>query len=107
MQSAVGCGHLTAGNVGADGGGRALFADSPPADALFTWLRAFITHVATKRDLPLAIPDDTTRQRSALYQQWHATMRARPSRWRLHIRSFCSLRHRSWVRGDRRMAVRG
>ena len=59
--------------------GRSLLADSPPADALFTWLRAFITHVATKRDLPLAIPDDTTGQRSALYQQWHNTMHATAS----------------------------
>ena len=46
--------------------GRSLLSDSPPADALFTWLRAFISHVATKRDLPLAIPDDTAGQRSAL-----------------------------------------
>jgi AcrR family transcriptional regulator len=56
--------------------GRSLPADSPPADALFRWLRAFITHVATKRELPLAIPDDTAGQRSALYRQWHDTMRA-------------------------------
>jgi AcrR family transcriptional regulator len=56
--------------------GRSLRDDSPPAEALFRWLRAFITHVATKRELPLAIPDDTTGQRSALYRQWHDTMRA-------------------------------
>jgi hypothetical protein len=43
------------------------------------WLRAFITHVATKRDLPLAIPDDTSGQRSALYRQWHDTMRTTAS----------------------------
>ena len=59
--------------------GRSLPGTLPPADALFTWLRAFITHVATKRDLPLAIPDDTTGQRTALYQQWHDTMRATAS----------------------------
>jgi AcrR family transcriptional regulator len=59
--------------------GRSLPASSAPADALFTWLRAFIAHVATKRDLPLAIPDDTTGQRSALYRQWHDTMRATAS----------------------------
>ena len=46
--------------------GQSLLTGSPPADALFTWLHAFITHVAAKRDLPLAIPDDTTGQRSAL-----------------------------------------
>ena len=38
--------------------GRSLAADPSPGDALFRWLRAFITHVATKRELPLAIPDD-------------------------------------------------
>ncbi len=53
--------------------------DWSPADALFRWLRAFITHVATKRELPLAIPDDTVGQRSALYRQWHDTMRATAS----------------------------
>jgi AcrR family transcriptional regulator len=55
--------------------GRALLTAPDPADALFSWLRAFITHVTTKRELPLAIPDDTTGQRSALYRQWHDTMR--------------------------------
>jgi AcrR family transcriptional regulator len=59
--------------------GHSLLADSSPADALFRWLRAFITHVATKRELPLAIPDDTAGQRSALYRQWHDTMRATAS----------------------------
>jgi len=59
--------------------GQSLLAGSSPADALFSWLRAFITHVATKRELPLAIPDDTAGQRSALYQQWHTTMRATAS----------------------------
>ena len=59
--------------------GRSLLAAREPADALFTWMRAFITHVTTKRDLPLAIPDDTTGQRTALYRQWHDTMRATAS----------------------------
>ncbi|WP_019932460.1 TetR/AcrR family transcriptional regulator [Nocardia sp. BMG111209] len=49
--------------------------ESPPAEALFTWLHAFVTHVATKRELPLAIPEDTDGQRTTLYQQWHDTMR--------------------------------
>ncbi|MGH3295986.1 MAG: TetR/AcrR family transcriptional regulator, partial [Trebonia sp.] len=44
--------------------GSALLADSSPAEALFRWLREFITHVATKRELPLAIPDDTAGQRT-------------------------------------------
>ncbi len=59
--------------------GRSLAADSTPGDALFGWLRAFLSHVATKRELPLAIPDDTTGQRSELYQRWHDTMRATAS----------------------------
>ncbi|MCX4098877.1 TetR/AcrR family transcriptional regulator [Nocardia sp. alder85J] len=52
-----------------------LHSDTPPADALFRWLRAFVTHVATKRELPLAIPDDTGGERNALYHRWHDTMR--------------------------------
>jgi AcrR family transcriptional regulator len=59
--------------------GRSLLNDPSPADALFTWLRAFITHVSTKRELPLAIADDPAGQRSALYQHWHDTMRGTAS----------------------------
>jgi AcrR family transcriptional regulator len=59
--------------------GRSLLTARESADALFTWIRAFITHVATKGDLPLAIPDDTAGQRSALYRQWHDTMRTTAS----------------------------
>ena len=54
--------------------GRTLLDDPSPADALFTWLRAFIAHVSTKSQLPLAIPDDDAGQRSALYREWHETM---------------------------------
>jgi len=54
--------------------GRTLLADRSPADALFAWLRAFIAHVSTKGELPLAISDDEAGQRSALYREWHATM---------------------------------
>ena len=32
-----------------------------------------------QRELPLAIPDDSAGQRSALYRQWHDTMRATAS----------------------------
>src|SRR5690242_8753984 len=35
--------------------GQALLEKEQPGDALFTWLRSFIAHVATKRDLALAI----------------------------------------------------
>jgi AcrR family transcriptional regulator len=46
--------------------------ERPPGDALFTWLRAFVTHVATKRELPLALTDEGGR--SALFEQWHGSM---------------------------------
>jgi AcrR family transcriptional regulator len=59
--------------------GRSLATDQSPGDALFRWLRAFTAHVATKRELPLAIPDDDAGQRSELYRQWHDTMRATAS----------------------------
>ena len=59
--------------------GRSLATDRSPGDALFRWLRAFTEHVATKRELPLAIPDDDAGQRSALYRQWHETMRTAAS----------------------------
>ncbi|MBF6175355.1 TetR/AcrR family transcriptional regulator [Nocardia blacklockiae] len=54
---------------------RTLLDDPEPAAALFTWLRAFATHVSTKAELPLALPDYPTGQRSALYREWHETMR--------------------------------
>ncbi|WP_216898119.1 TetR/AcrR family transcriptional regulator [Nocardia alni] len=54
--------------------GRSLLEDPSPADALFTWLHAFITHINTKRELPLAISDDDAGQRSELYRQWHDTL---------------------------------
>jgi AcrR family transcriptional regulator len=51
-----------------------LLAAEPPGDALFSWLRAFIAHVADKRELALAIPGDASR--SALFDGWHAVMHA-------------------------------
>lgn len=54
--------------------GRTLLDDDSPVDALFVWLRAFIIHVSTKSDLPLAISADAAGQRSALYEEWHETM---------------------------------
>jgi AcrR family transcriptional regulator len=50
--------------------GEALLQDQSPDDALFAWLRAFIAHVAAKRELALAIPDDQGGQRSALFNRW-------------------------------------
>ncbi|GAA5200203.1 TetR/AcrR family transcriptional regulator [Rugosimonospora acidiphila] len=60
--------------------GEALLAHEAPGEALLTWLRAFIAHVATKRELAQAIPNDRGGQRSALFDGWHDAMRATASR---------------------------
>lgn len=46
----------------------ALLAPASTVD-LFTWLDAFVVHVATKRALALAINDGE--QRGSLFAQWH------------------------------------
>lgn len=58
----------------------ALLEDESPGDALFSWLRAFIAHVATKRVLALAIPNDQGGQRSALFDRWHNAMHSTASK---------------------------
>lgn len=58
--------------------GEALLRHRQPVDALFDWLRTYVAHVATKRDLALAIPVDG--RRSALFDDWHAAMRATAAR---------------------------
>jgi len=60
--------------------GEAMLADQSPGDALFGWLRAFIAHVAARRELVLAIPDDEGGQRSALFDRWHNAMHSTTSR---------------------------
>jgi AcrR family transcriptional regulator len=60
--------------------GEGLLEDQSPGDALFAWLRAFVTHVAAKRELALAIPDDQGGQRSALFDRWHKAMHLTASR---------------------------
>ncbi|XVQ11013.1 TetR/AcrR family transcriptional regulator [Spirillospora sp. CA-255316] len=56
--------------------GRDLLDADSPWDALFTWLRDFIEHVAGKRELILAIPEDRDGERSALFERWHDAMHA-------------------------------
>jgi AcrR family transcriptional regulator len=56
--------------------GEALRAARPPDDALFAWLEAFAAHVATKRELALALADDRAGRRSELFDRWHEAMRA-------------------------------
>lgn len=52
---------------------RLLHADDP-GRALAEWLRAFVRHVADKRDLALALPDEPTGHRGTLFARWHDTM---------------------------------
>ena len=60
--------------------GEALLEDRSPEDALFAWLRAFVSHVTAKRDLALAIPSDQGGERSALFDGWHRAMHSTASR---------------------------
>ncbi|WP_326630203.1 TetR/AcrR family transcriptional regulator [Nonomuraea fuscirosea] len=46
-----------------------LRAAGSPGEALHAWLRLFMDHLTTKRDLALAATDDT-----ALHAAWHRTM---------------------------------
>jgi AcrR family transcriptional regulator len=54
---------------------RLLQADDPDR-ALAEWLRAFVRHVADKRELALALPDEPTGHRGALFAAWHDSMNA-------------------------------
>jgi AcrR family transcriptional regulator len=57
----------------------ALLTADAPGDALFEWLHAFIAHVATKRELALALTDDAGGRRSALFDRWHEAMNSAAS----------------------------
>lgn len=59
------------GTLCADGTER--LADDSPGDALFEWLRAFITHVASKRFLATALTGERS-ERDALVDRWHHAM---------------------------------
>jgi AcrR family transcriptional regulator len=54
---------------------RRLMDRTDPAQAFGEWLRAFVHHVATKRDLALAIPDGPDVDRGSRFNEWHDTMR--------------------------------
>jgi AcrR family transcriptional regulator len=54
--------------------GERLLDRPDPAQALADWLREFVRHVATKRELALALPDEPSGERGALFARWHATM---------------------------------
>jgi AcrR family transcriptional regulator len=59
--------------------GEVRLSDESPDDALFDWLRVFVTHVATKRELALGITDGRGVRRSALFDRWHESMRSTAS----------------------------
>ncbi|MDG4824856.1 helix-turn-helix domain containing protein [Asanoa sp. WMMD1127] len=52
--------------------GNRLLAEPSPIKALFSWLDAFVTHVATKRPLALAATDIPDGRRTPMFEQWHA-----------------------------------
>jgi AcrR family transcriptional regulator len=54
--------------------GESLLGEKSSVDALFTWLRLFIAHVAGKRELALAVADDRGAQQSGLFAGWHEAM---------------------------------
>lgn len=56
--------------------GERLLNEEVPNDALFDWMRVFIVHITTKRELALAISDDQSGERSALFTAWHEAMRS-------------------------------
>jgi AcrR family transcriptional regulator len=43
---------------------------------LFAWLDRFVVHVASKRALALAATEGPAERRTALFDRWHASMRA-------------------------------
>jgi AcrR family transcriptional regulator len=70
-----------------NGQGAALLGSDDPGGALREWLLAFIAHVATKRDLALAVSDlpeggaedggeGDGDGRTALFARWHESMHA-------------------------------
>ena len=54
--------------------GEALLGAAEPGEALFGWLGEFIAHVASKRELALALADDRAGRRTALFGSWHEAM---------------------------------
>jgi AcrR family transcriptional regulator len=60
--------------------GRQLMNDPDAGRAFTDWLRAFMHHVATKRDLALAIPDEPGGDRTTLFAEWHRSMHSTAQR---------------------------
>ncbi|MEV5711930.1 helix-turn-helix domain-containing protein [Actinoallomurus sp. NPDC052274] len=56
--------------------GAALIDGGSAVEALFAWLDDFVVHVATKRALAFAGTENSDERRTALFDQWHRSMRA-------------------------------
>jgi len=55
----------------------ALLEHQPPGDALFSWLRAFVTHMTSKRELILAVPGEKGDKRHpSLFDVWQKATHA-------------------------------
>jgi AcrR family transcriptional regulator len=54
--------------------GQELLDAPAPADALFTWLDAFVAHVTDKRELAFAATQGNDDRRNELFRGWHASM---------------------------------
>jgi hypothetical protein len=54
--------------------GQELLQAAAPADALFTWLDAFIAHIADKRALAVAATQGSDDRRNDLFRSWHSSM---------------------------------
>jgi AcrR family transcriptional regulator len=60
--------------------GDQLLAAPAPVEALFAWLDAFVTHVATKRPLALAATDAPDGRRTPMFEEWHTAITATAGR---------------------------
>lgn len=49
-------------------------ASAPSGEALYVWLDEFVAHVASKRDLAMAITETPDGRRSQLFHAWHAAL---------------------------------
>lgn len=71
--------------------GERLLSESDPAQALDAWLSAFVHHVATKRELALALPDGPHDARDSLFGRWHAAMEVAAGRLLARAQESCDV----------------
>jgi AcrR family transcriptional regulator len=56
------------------GYGAKLLDATDPAEAMFTWLAAFVDHVVDKRELAMTATEGDELQRGEMFRQWHESM---------------------------------